>query len=84
MAKTVQIRNVPDHVHKTVRARADRAGVSVSDYLRGLITELALHPTIAEIMEGRGALAPNGADPEATAPDVPRPGGARTPVPRKA
>jgi hypothetical protein len=80
MPKTVQIRNVPDHVHKTVRARADRAGVSVSDYLRALITELALHPTIADIMERPEAMVhpDSGTRPESAAA-----GGARTPVPRR-
>jgi plasmid stability protein len=75
MVKTLQIRNVPDHVHKTVRARADRAGISVSDYLRALITELALHPTIAEIIERPETLVSTNSND--------RPHGARTPGPRK-
>ncbi len=80
MAKTIQIRNVPDDVHKMVRARADRAGTTVADYLRALITELASHPTIVEIVEPRprSAVASNG-----DAADGPQPAGTRTPVPRR-
>ncbi|MGH3557998.1 MAG: FitA-like ribbon-helix-helix domain-containing protein, partial [Mycobacterium sp.] len=31
--KVIQIRNVPDEVHRTLRTRAAAAGVSLSDYL---------------------------------------------------
>ena len=33
MSKMVQIRNMPDAVHRTLKARAALAGVSLSDYL---------------------------------------------------
>lgn len=80
MAKTIQIRNVPDDVHKMVRARADRAGTTVADYLRALITELASHPTIVDIVEPRSqaAVASNG-----DAVDSPQPAGTRAPAPRR-
>lgn len=60
MAKTLQIRDVPDQVHSTVLARAAQSGVSVSDYLRELITELVSRPTMAEIVERARALAQAG------------------------
>ena len=33
MAKMIQIRNVPDPVHREAKVRAARAGLSLSDYL---------------------------------------------------
>jgi plasmid stability protein len=33
MSKMIQIRNVPDGVHREVKARAARAGMSLSDFL---------------------------------------------------
>jgi plasmid stability protein len=34
MPKMVQIRNVPDALHRALRARAALAGMTLSDYLR--------------------------------------------------
>ncbi len=33
MAKTIQVRNVPDAVHRTLTKRAAAAGLSLSDYV---------------------------------------------------
>jgi antitoxin FitA len=57
MARTLQIRDVPDQVHQAVHARAAQAGVSVSDYLRELVTEIVSHPTMAEVVERAKSLA---------------------------
>lgn len=51
MAKSVQIRDVPDDVHRTLRARAAGAGMSMSEYLRGELIELTASPTIDEVFE---------------------------------
>ncbi len=45
----LQIRNVPEDVHSTVRARAAAEGLSVSEYLLRQITELARTPTQADV-----------------------------------
>ena len=37
MSKMVQIRNVPDALHRKLKARAAAAGQSLSDYLLGEI-----------------------------------------------
>jgi plasmid stability protein len=50
MPKAVQIRDVPDDVHATLRARAAAAGMSLSDYLRDEITNLARRPTVADVV----------------------------------
>lgn len=49
MAKTIQIRNVPDDVHLALRTAAASAGMSLSGYLLQDIEELAARPTNAEI-----------------------------------
>lgn len=54
MAKTIQIRDVPDDIHRTLRARAAAAGVSLSDYLRGEIERVASHPPVAEVLARAG------------------------------
>lgn len=57
MPKTLQIRDVPDDLHATIRARAAYAGQSVSEYLLELLRELATRPTMAEIVQRAEALA---------------------------
>ena len=45
MSKMIQIRNVPDAVHREAKVRAARAGMSLSDYLlRELEQTLAIPP----------------------------------------
>lgn len=51
MAKMVQIRNMPDDVHRTMKARAARAGMSLSDYLLSHVRAAAERPTIDEFLE---------------------------------
>lgn len=51
MPKNIQIRNVPDDVHATLRARAAKAGMSLSQYLRHDLIESAARPTVAEIID---------------------------------
>lgn len=48
--KAIQIRDVPDDVHATLRARAAAAGMSLSDYLLDELTEMARRPTVAEVL----------------------------------
>jgi plasmid stability protein len=51
MSKMIQIRNVPDDLHRTLKARAAKAGMSLSDYLLSEIEQIADKPTLAEMME---------------------------------
>ncbi len=46
MSKMIQIRNVPDEVHRVLKARAARAGMSLSDFLLREITRAAERPTL--------------------------------------
>lgn len=51
MSKMIQLRNVPDALHRSLKARAAMAGMSLSDYLLGEIKEIAERPTLAELRE---------------------------------
>ena len=51
MSKMIQLRNVPDGLHRSLKARAALAGMSLSDYLLAAIKEIAARPTLAELRE---------------------------------
>lgn len=51
MAKTIQVRNVPEAVHRKLKARAAEAGKSLSEYLLAEIEQIALLPTMAEMAQ---------------------------------
>jgi plasmid stability protein len=51
MSKMIQVRNVPDGVHRTLKAQAALAGLSLSDFLLAEIRQLAERPTVAELRE---------------------------------
>ncbi|HVO81266.1 MAG TPA: hypothetical protein VMT28_11070 [Terriglobales bacterium] len=47
----IQLRNVPDALHRGLKARAALAGMSLSDYLLAEIKEIAERPTLAELRQ---------------------------------
>ena len=49
MSTMIQIRNVPDDLHRRLKARAAMAGMSLSDYLLKEIREVAKRPTMEEM-----------------------------------
>jgi len=51
MSKMIQLRNVPDALHRRLKARAAMEGMSLSDYLISEIKEIAERPTLAEMRE---------------------------------
>lgn len=51
MRKTIQIRNVPETVHRRLRMRAMDSGMSLSEHLLAEVTRLAELPTRAEMHE---------------------------------
>ena len=51
MAKMIQIRNVPDELHRTLKMRAAKAGMTLPDYLLSEIEQIAEKPTLRELME---------------------------------
>lgn len=57
MGVLVQIRDVPEQVHRTMKARAAASGVSLSEYLRRMLAGAAARPTpdeLAQRIEARG------------------------------
>jgi plasmid stability protein len=51
MAKMIQIRNVPDALHKKLKVRAAQRGMSLSEYLLAEIAQVAAMPTQEEMRE---------------------------------
>ena len=58
MAKMIQIRNVPDELHRTLKVRAAKAGMTLSDYLLSEIERVAEKPTMKEWLERVAKLEP--------------------------
>jgi antitoxin FitA len=51
MSRMIQIRNVPDGLHRTLKAQAALSGMSLSDFLLAEIRQVAERPTIGELRE---------------------------------
>ena len=51
MSKMIQIRNVPDDLHKAIKIKAAKSGMSLSDYLLRMIAEDAQQLTLEEWFE---------------------------------
>jgi plasmid stability protein len=49
MPKMIQLRHVPDDLHRKLKARAAMAGLSLSDYLVREVRGVAERPTAAEL-----------------------------------
>jgi plasmid stability protein len=49
MPKMIQVRNVPEEVHRTLKARAAAAGLSLSDYIKRDLEQAAARPSLDEI-----------------------------------
>lgn len=47
----IQIRNVPDELHQTLKARAAQSGMTLSDYLLSEVEKVAEKPTMSEWLE---------------------------------
>ena len=62
MSKMIQIRNVPDSLHRKLKARAALEGKSLSDYLMAEIAQLAERPALSELrdrLRGRTPASPS-------------------------
>jgi plasmid stability protein len=51
MSKMIQVRDVPEHVHGTLKSRAAREGMSLSDFLKRELARVAERPTMQEWLE---------------------------------
>lgn len=62
MGTMIQIRNVPDALHRRLKSRAALAGMSLSDYLLAEIRQVAERPTLDELrarLHSRAETAPS-------------------------
>lgn len=55
---TLQVRDVPDDLSRVLKARAARAGQSLSEYVLGELRVIASRPTIDELTERIAARGP--------------------------
>jgi plasmid stability protein len=76
MTVMIQIRNVPDALHRRLKSRAALCGMSLSDYLLGEIRKVAERPTLDEMrarLAGRATVTPDVAPAEAVRAERDRP-----------
>ena len=51
MPKMIQLRHVPDDLHRKLKASAAMDGLSLSDYILREVRQFADKPTMSEMME---------------------------------
>jgi len=51
MSKMIQLRNVPEPLHRTLKSRAALAGLSLSEYLIRELHSLSERPSVEELRE---------------------------------
>jgi len=51
MSKMIQVRDVPEDVHGTLKSRAAREGMSLSDFVKRELKRAAERPTMQEWLE---------------------------------
>lgn len=51
MSRAIQIRNVPESLHRQLKARAALEGMSLSDWLLRELSRVAEEPSRAELLE---------------------------------
>jgi antitoxin FitA len=62
MGVMIQIRNVPEELHRRLKARAAQMGMSLSDYILSEIRAVAERPTLEELrarIHSRGKTLPS-------------------------
>jgi len=58
----IQVRNVPETIHRTLKSRAALAGMSLSDFLLNEMRQVAERPSLEELrarIAGRTAVSPS-------------------------
>jgi antitoxin FitA len=58
MPKMIQVRNVPDSLHRRLKSKAALEGLSLSDFLLREMEHVAERPTMKEIAERLARLPP--------------------------
>jgi plasmid stability protein len=70
MAKMIQIRNVPDGVHRTLKIRAASEGISLSDYIKRDLEDLAKQATLEDVFTRARARGDSGITSEEIVADI--------------
>lgn len=60
MSKMIQVRNVPDELHRTLKASAAAEGMSLSDYIKRELGAIATQASFEEIDARIRARGPSG------------------------
>ena len=58
MPKMIQLRNVPDALHRKLKTRAAGEGMTLSDYLIAEVRRAASRPSLSELQERLSHRAP--------------------------
>ena len=58
MPRMIQIRHVPEDIHRRLKAQASLAGLSLSDYLLREVAKLSEQPTLEDIQARLARLSP--------------------------
>ena len=51
MSKMIQVRDVPEQIHNTLKARAAREGMSLSDFIKRELQRIVERPTMQEWLD---------------------------------
>ncbi len=70
MSKMIQIRDVPDEVHRTLKVRAAAEGLSLSDYIKRDLEELAKQATLEDVFASSRARGESGITAEEIVSDL--------------
>ncbi|MGH3666295.1 MAG: FitA-like ribbon-helix-helix domain-containing protein [Egibacteraceae bacterium] len=52
MSRMIQVRNVPDDLHRALKVRAAQAGLTLTDYVLRELTQIAARPTLEQVLAG--------------------------------
>lgn len=70
MSKMIQIRDVPDEIHRTLKVRAAAEGLSLSDYIKRDLEELAKQATLEDFFARSRARGESGLTTEEIVDDI--------------
>lgn len=70
MSKMIQVRNVSDDVHRILKIRAAAEGISLSDYIKRDLEDLAKQATIEEVFADARARGDSGITSEEIVADI--------------
>jgi plasmid stability protein len=70
MSKMIQVRNVPDDVHRTLKIHAASEGISLSDYIKRDLEELAKQATLEDVFADARARGESGVSAEEIVSDL--------------